>query len=313
VTKGTPKTARRTPPASPGRAIDGQARQGKNGAETRAQTGTEAGFKANMMALAKRLGADPGTVTFGVAPEARAEVAETPPPTAKQLGLTGREAYVYTLEHPVRRKAGHGGDASAAQAQAARPWKDFHGDVDSLRSWTRSDGKKIDLVAHIESDPIGQAVEKRTGRTVEEILTTCCLFIGDGAIDTWHVPRLPESWEPKNRDLVRLLLGFAWQLSTLPNQDKETDRALEKVAEARRTFYAVREMKSRGGKTPRKTSSGNKTRAQLKRYWDECSGTQALRVRYCFNKMKASGNQKTERRIRKIAHDEGWPSRKQGT
>lgn len=88
-------------------------RQGANAAETRAQTGTETGFKASMMALAKRLGADPGTVTFGVAPEDRAEVAETPPPTAKQLGLTGREAYVYTLEHPVRRKAGHGGDASA--------------------------------------------------------------------------------------------------------------------------------------------------------------------------------------------------------
>jgi hypothetical protein len=66
-----------------------------------------------MLALAERPSAVPGTLTFIEAPPDRAEVAETPPPTAKQLGLTGREAYVYTLEHPVRRKAGHGGDASA--------------------------------------------------------------------------------------------------------------------------------------------------------------------------------------------------------
>jgi len=62
-------------------ATAGQPAQHEEGAvEASSQPGTDTEFKATMVALAKRLGADPGTVTFGVAPEDPPEGIDALPP-----------------------------------------------------------------------------------------------------------------------------------------------------------------------------------------------------------------------------------------
>jgi len=116
--------------------------------------------------------------------------------------------------------------------------KCFQANLDQLRHHKAGD-EDVDLLGHIKNDPIGQAAEQRTGRTVEELLAGCSLYIGDPQyLDSWPftdydgVVKVEDDW------LVRLLLSFAWQVSTLPNQDEETDRALDTVAQARKDFYA---------------------------------------------------------------------------
>jgi hypothetical protein len=153
-------------------------------------------------------------------------------------GQTGQEASDGE-KAPLTQGAG----APEKDKQAAQPWKDFHADLSWLQARLLPDGRTA--LEYIKSDLIGQAVERRTGRMVEKLLTMFTLFIGDGPIDTWYVPQFPESLDPKDRDLVRLLLCFVWQVSTLfnqeLNQDKEVHRAILQVAKAEMLFYKAEE------------------------------------------------------------------------
>jgi len=127
--------------------------------------------------------------------------------------------------------------------QDPQPWKDFHADLGWLQARLLPNGQTA--LEFIKNDLIGQTVERRTGRMVEELLAICTLFIGDGPIDTWRLPQFPEFLNPKDRDLVRLLLCFVWQVSTLLNQklnqDKEVHRAILQVAETEVLFYKAEE------------------------------------------------------------------------
>jgi hypothetical protein len=207
-----------------------------------------------------------------------------------------------------------------------RSWEgDFMPDVERLRQLP-ADHNLTWLKNHL----VGRAIEKHTSHTVEELLDTYMLSFGGVAFfNGWQAMQVKtgKNWEDmqvktgeddvsvevKHEEILRLLLALAWVCSLPWPRDDETEHVVSTVSTAIKAFRAAHELRSKGGKKPRRTSSGNETRAQLKRYWDECTGNQASRVRYCFHKMKASGNQKTERRIREIAHNEGWPTRKQGT
>jgi hypothetical protein len=116
--------------------------------------------------------------------------------------------------------------------------KQFVADLEQLRHYKAGE-QEIDLVEHIKSDPIGQAAEQRTGRTVEELLTGCSLYIGDPQyLDSWPLTSPAEFVRAEDQFDLRLLLCLAWYLVTPPNQDEETSRALDTVAQARNNFYA---------------------------------------------------------------------------
>ena len=114
--------------------------------------------------------------------------------------------------------------------------REFHADVPSLRTWTRADGKRIDLISYVKGHPIGQAAEERTGHTVEEILSKSGLLMGDVQFIGGWIVESDGFTRAEDQFCVRLLLCFAWQLSTLPNQDEWTDRALASVADEITTF-----------------------------------------------------------------------------
>jgi hypothetical protein len=122
--------------------------------------------------------------------------------------------------------------------------KQFVANLAQLRHYKAGE-QEIDLVGHIKSDPIGQAAEQRTGLTAEELLTGCSLYIGDPQyLDSWPVTDYNGVVKAEDDYLVRLLLSFAWQVSTLPNQDEQTDRALDTVAQARKDFYASEKLEA---------------------------------------------------------------------
>jgi hypothetical protein len=125
-----------------------------------------------------------------------------------------------------------------AQTHGETLMRQFVANLDQLRHYKAGE-QEIDLVGHIKNDPIGHATGQRTGRTVEELLTRCSLYIGDPQyLDSWPLTDYDGVVKAEDDWLVRLLLSFAWQVFTLPNQDEETNRALDTVASARKDFYA---------------------------------------------------------------------------
>jgi hypothetical protein len=118
-------------------------------------------------------------------------------------------------------------------------------DLEKLRHY-RAGGKESDLVAYLKSGTIGKAVEKRTGRTVEELLSGCRLVMGDFQfLDSWIILCSDSLVKAEDQFHVRLLLLHAWSLSAMPNQDEETDRALASVADAITQFQTGIELAAR--------------------------------------------------------------------
>jgi hypothetical protein len=137
------------------------------------------------------------------------------------------------------------GGATLISPEEFRAPERFEADLGKLRHWRAGD-QEIDLLTVITNDEIAKAAEKRTGRKAEEILSTCTLLIGDVQfLDSWIVLWPNRFIRAEDQFPVRLLLQFAWWYSTLPNQDRETDRALASVSDAITRFRADTELDAR--------------------------------------------------------------------
>jgi len=161
--------------------------------------------------------------------------------------------------------------------QDIKALKRFKADLEQLRHY-KAGGEETDLLEYIRRHPVGKAAEKRTGRTVEELLSECNLIIGEVPyLASWiiHGTGKEDFIKAEDQFPVRLLVCFAWQLSTRPNQDKETDRALACVAGAIAHFHAGEKLdaENRRRKAAAAASAlkrkrrGDKTRRKVVKMW----------------------------------------------
>ena len=159
-------------------------------------------------------------------------------------------------------------------------------------------------LAFIKNHPIGKSAERKTGHTVEELLSSYCLRIGNvHVLDNWVVvPASPKGKvKADHADALDLLL-LAWWLSTPPNPDVNTNLALNTVGAAIEAFHASYELKLKGvGKVNEaKKKQAQDTSDEIKRHWTESKRPEHERAHFIARDMTNSGHKISKTRVRQV-------------